>query len=50
MNGKGSQRRPTAVTEAEQRARWAETFGPPLAKPDTTPDTASHDRARDDRG
>jgi hypothetical protein len=48
--GKGSVRRPAAVTEAEAVDRWAATFGQQLAKPDTTPDTASHDRARDERG
>ena len=49
-NGKGSARRPAAVTEAEQQDRWAATFGKVLAKPDTMPDTASHDRDREGCG
>jgi hypothetical protein len=44
MNGKGSARRPAAVTEAEAVDRWAATFGKQLAKPDGVPDTASHEK------
>jgi hypothetical protein len=43
-NGKGSKRRPTAIPETEAQDRWAATFGQVLAKPDTTPDTASHEK------
>ena len=50
MNGKGSSRRPTVVTEAEQRDRWAATFGKQLAETDKVPDTASHASDRDDCG
>lgn len=38
MNGKGSARRPGAITEAEWAKRWAETFGKPEPQPDTPPD------------
>jgi hypothetical protein len=50
MNGKGSSRRPTVVTEAEAVDRWAATFTPTLAKTDTVPDTASHDTSREECG
>ena len=49
MNGKGSTRRPTTVTEAEQLDRWAATFGKVLAKPDTTTQTVRHEPERSDR-
>lgn len=45
-NGKGSTRRPAAVTEAEQQDRWHQTFGPQLAKPDRLSDTVTHDHER----
>ena len=46
MNGKGSKRRPAAVTEAEQQDRWAATFTQQLAKPDRLSDTVTHDHER----
>lgn len=50
MNGKGSSRRHTVVSEAEQRDRWAATFGQRLAKADTASDTARHDSDREECG
>jgi hypothetical protein len=49
MNGKGDRRRPAAVTEVEQRDRWAATFGKQLAKPDIEHDLVRHGTARSDR-
>jgi hypothetical protein len=50
MNGKGSSRRPTVVTEAEAVDRWAATFGKQLAETDKVPDLVLHEQSGEDCG
>jgi len=42
-NGKGSARRPAAISEQDQRSRWAQTFGvvTPSPQPNTNGDTVA---------
>ena len=45
-NGKGSSRRPAALSEQEQRSRWAATFGGPVAESDTVTHCQGDDTPR----